>query len=291
LAGVVLIYTLAPWKVKWGISKESAKELVKFGIPFQLNSILAFLKDRLVILIVANMVGPLGIGYTTWAQNITFLPLEVMNIMTRLTFPAFSRLQHDQVALKETLERTIFFISLLSYPILFGVLAVVPSIVEHIYKYDYRPALPMIYMYSLTAFWAAMSTPFTNFLNAIGKIKITLKLMIMWTILEWVLTPILTYKYGFIGVALASAIISFTSLVPIYIIKRMTHVSIIKNTYQPFLAALTMGIITYVFCVFYVRDLLTLALSVVLGGFIYVLLIGIFAREMVLVNFKKIKNA
>lgn len=162
-AGTGLIYVLAPWKVRLGVSKSSLKSLVRFGIPFQINSMLALLKDRLVPLVIAKMVGAVGVGYITWAQNIAFMSLEVMNIMTRVMFPAFARLQDDREELRKTLERTVFITCLFFYPLLFGTLAIAPSLVAHVVSSKWQPALPLIYLFAINAFWAAISTIFTNF--------------------------------------------------------------------------------------------------------------------------------
>lgn len=267
--GLVLIFIISPWKLRLGFQKASAKQLLNFGVPFQINSLLALLKDKLVPLVIARMVGPVGVGYITWSQNLAFMPLEVMNIMTRITFPAFARLQDDQEMLKDTLEKSIFFTSLFFYPLLFGLLAIAPSLVTYIVSAKWQSALPLIYLFALGAFWATLSSPFTNFLNAIGKIRITLYLMVMWTALEWLLSPLLTYFYGFYGVAIASALISFSSIIPIIIIKRIIDVRIIKNIYQPLVVAMVMAALAYIASNILVRNVLSLFLVIITSGVFY----------------------
>ena len=276
VAGSALINYLSPWKISLGLNKTALKSLLSFGLPFQTNSILALLKDRLVPLVVARIVGATGVGLITWAQAVTFMSLEVMNIMSRITFPAFSRLQHDDKALKSTLEKTLFLTSILFYPMLFGFVAIAPKFISEIVSEKWKPALPLIYLFSVTVFWANLSSPFTNFLNAVGRVKTTLKLMVMWTILEWVLTPIATIKFGFLGVGIASALISFTSIIPIIIIKRIIPVAIFRSIWQGLLAAGLMFIFTSVWSYYFVTDLVSLAVAVFLsvltyGGLIYLL--------------------
>ncbi len=289
ITGVILIYTIAPWRISLGFSKAAAKSLLNFGIPFQLNSILALLKDRLVPLVIANIVGPTGVGFITWAQGIAFLPLEVMNIIIRITFPAFSRLQDDRRSLKLTLEKSLFVTALFLYPLLFGLLAIAPSLVKEVVSSKWQPALPLIYLFAVNTFWATLSTVFTNVLNSIGKISITLKLMIFWTIITWLLTPPLTLIFGFIGVAIASAIISFTSLLPIIIIKKIINVEIVKSIWQPILASAVMALVVYLFSSIYVRNLLELLVVVLMGGFIYLLLIIIIAQKAIKENIGQFK--
>lgn len=291
ISGTVLMYLIAPWKIAIGLSRNSIRPLINFGLPFQLNSLLALLKDRLVPLVIAKMVGSLGVGYITWAQSWAFMPLEIMNIMTRITFPAFARLQDNKVALKATLEKSIFFTALLFYPLLFGLLAIAPSLIEHVVSNKWKPALPLIYLFSVTAFWATLSTPFTNFLSAIGKIKVTLSLMAMWTVLEWALSPVLTLFYGYYGVAIASCLIAFTSFLPILIIRKIIKFEIIKNIYRQLISAFLMALIVFYFAQNYIYDLLTFTLVVLLGGCIYFLLIILILKENLIENFKSLTQS
>jgi O-antigen/teichoic acid export membrane protein len=284
--GVVIIYLIAPWNLAVGFSKAAAKELLEFGVPFQLNSMLALLKDRLVPLVIARIVGSLGVGYITWGQSIAVLPLEVMFIMTRVTFPAFSRLQDDKVALKHTLEKAVFATGLFLYPALFGILALAPSLVHHVVSNKWLPALPLIYLFSINTFWAMLSTLFTNFLNAIGKIGITLKLMVMWTVLEWILAPILTIKFGFIGMGFDVALISFTSIIPIIIVRRYIKVEIFTNIWPSLLSASLMGVILFFISSLVVSNLATLLLMVLVGAVIYLGFLLLFDRVRVMVYIK-----
>lgn len=289
LMGVLAIFVIAPWKVSVGFSKSSIKTLLSFGLPFQLNSILALLKDRLVPLVIAKMVGSVGVGYITWAQSLAFLSLEAMNIMIRVTFPAFSRLQDEKKKLEETLEDSLFLTGLLLYPALFGLITIAPSLINYVVSAKWQPALPLIYLFSVGAFWATLSSPFTNFLNAIGKINITLKLMIMWTALEWILSPILTIHFGYLGVGVASAMISVTSIIPIFIIKRIVDVEIIKNIWQPIAGASVMAMFSFFMAQNFVRSFPTLLIVIAVSALFYFGLMTLLCKQrlsQLLFNFK-----
>jgi PST family polysaccharide transporter len=291
ITGTSLIYILAPIKIRLGIEKEAARQLLSFGLPYQTNSLLAVLKDRLVPLVVARMVGPVGIGYITWAQAMAFLPLELMNIVIRITFPAFSRLQEDKETLSRAVEKSLFVTALLVYPVLFGLGAILPSVVSFVVSSKWQPALPSFYLFAFATFWAVISTTFTNTLNAIGHIKTTLKLMIAWTILTWVLTPLLVLIYGFIGVALSSFLISFTSVIVIILVKRILAVKVLDSIFLPALTSFLMAVGIYLFAQSFVRDKFTLGVAIILGVFIYVALIFLFSKEKILQGLKELRNA
>lgn len=289
--GVAMIYILAPVRIGFGLEKSSARKLLSFGIPYQANNLLALLKDRLVPLVIARMVGPVGIGYITWAQAIAFLPLEVMNVVIRITFPAYSRIQGDRELLGKAVEKSLYVTALMVYPFLFGLGAILPAAVTYIVSSKWQPAVLSFYLFAFSTFWAVISTTFTNILNAVGHIKTTLKLMVMWTVLTWLLTPLLVLLYGFVGVAIASFVISFTSVVTIILVKRILAIKVIDSIIIPALASFIMGGIVYIFSTLLVRDKIMLVLAIAVGIVIYLSLIWLFDRERMIADLRNLRDA
>lgn len=262
---------------------------MNFGIPFQINNLLALLKDRLVPLLVAGMVGPLGFGYIEWSQGYAFLPLQIMSSIITVTFPAFSRLQDNKLALGRAIEKSLFVTCLAVYPILFGIGALLPSVIKYVVSAKWQPAEVSFYFFAFSVLWSVVSTTFTNALNAIGKVKLTLYLMIMWTVLTWVLTPLLVLRYGFEGVAIASFIISFSSAITIVMVKRILEVKVMNAVFLPITASLVMAICVDLFSANFIRDKLTLLLAIIFGGVVYGIIILLFARKRLISDLQSLR--
>jgi O-antigen/teichoic acid export membrane protein len=227
IVGAVVMFVIEPWSIGLAWSRDSFNTLVKFGVKFQLNDFLARIKDQLFFLVLGAYMLPLReFGYVNWAKNWSLYPytLTVSNVMA-ITFPTFSRLQAHPQALKRAIEKSLFFISLFIFPLLVGMSVFVTPLVELVDKYQkWQPALFSLILFSLSIGWGAISTPLTNTLNAIGHINTTLKLMVIWTVLTWVVTPIAVWYFGFNGVAIASFLISFTSVLSIYYVKKVVPI-------------------------------------------------------------------
>lgn len=290
ISGLIAIYILAPWRVKVGYSKKSAAELFHFGVPFQLNSILALLKDRLTPLITAFILGSEKTGYISWAQGIANRPLEVMSIVIRITFPAFSRLQNDKEGLKEIVEKALFLTVVLLYPVLFGIMAVLPVFIEVMGKQKFEPTMHLIYIFIIASFWSIPSTTFTNVLNAVGKIKITLILMVMWTLLTWILAPIFAIYFDYTGVAIAYLLISFTSIIPIIMVKNMFFIDIFGSIVKPLAASAIMAGLVFGLSLLLPRNLITLIVLVIVGITVYTAIIFLFAKKNILLAWHSFKN-
>lgn len=200
ILGAAVMFGLGPWQIGFSLKKESLKELLNFGVKFQLNDFLARIKDQLFFLALGLWFPLREFGYINWAKNWSIYPynLTVQSVMA-ITFPTFSRLQGDKNALRRAIEISIFFITLLIFPILVGMSTFIAPLVAIFPAYQkWTPALMSLVLFSLSVGWGAISSPLTNTLNAIGHINKTLKLMIMWTVLTWIVTPICIYFWGYL---------------------------------------------------------------------------------------------
>lgn len=245
--GLILIYYLQPWKPGIAFSKETLKGLFKFGVPYQINTFLATLKDDGMTIVLGGVIGPAGIGILSFAQKIARLPLTFfMDTVTRVTFPAFSRMQDSKQDLERSVTRSIFFICLLVFPSLTGIVILAPILVKVIPRYNqWVPALIPLIFISINFMFAAATTQLTNLLNAIGKIKITFYLMIMWTVLTWLFIPFLAYKYGVIGASIGYSLVGLSSIVAILIAKKFVNFSITDSMVKPLVGSILMGLVIF----------------------------------------------
>lgn len=246
LVGLVVIYVVSPWSIGFSFSLKSIKKLFKFGIPFQLNSFIAVAKDRLSNLLVAGIIGRESFGIISWAQKGPRMPLSLMDAVMRVTFPAFSRIQEHQDLLKKSLEKSVFYIAVFIFPSLAAIALIAPDIINFIPKYTkWSPAVIPLYLFAINYAIAAITTPLTNAFNAVGKISITTKLMIMWTVLTWVFYPILSLKFGYIGTSIATLIVGCSSFIVWYLSDRIFKTNIFVTILKPLLSTL---IIVFLLC-------------------------------------------
>ena len=292
ISGLITIYLISPWRIRFGFSKSSASRLLSFGVPFQLNSLLALIKDDLFIAYLGKVLPIAQVGYIGFAQKWAFTPLRlIMDNVIRITFPSFSRLQDEKDVLKKAIEKSIFAASFLIFPALFGLVILSPYFVNLIPKYiKWEPALISLAFFSLNAGLSSVSTPLTNALNAIGKIKVTLYLMVFWTIATWVITPLFIVMYGFNGVSYASALISLSVVIVIYLVRRYVKFDVLKATIYPFIGSIVMALIIYFLSPSFVKSIPTLIFMILLGAVVYFSCVFILARREILENIQLVKN-
>jgi len=279
IVGTVLMYALSFWVPQIGISKKSLKELLAYGVPFQTNVFLALIKDDLILFFLGKAVGLEGLAYIGWAKRWAESPIRiVMDNVSKIMFPVFSRIQTERDRISVLLDKVIFYQTLVLAPIFVGMALLMPEVVQLIPKYSkWEPAIPLFYLIAISAFLSSYSTPFTNLFNAVGKVKTTFKFMLYWTTMSWILVPILTHYFGLYGFPISLIILSLTFVVILQVAKRIVPFSFVRNVVPAITASLAMGVVVY-----FTRGIgvnwMHIGISIMLGAVTYVLLLSVVFR-------------
>jgi len=290
IVGTILIYFFSPWKIGFAFEFTSLRNLLKFGLPYQTNSFLAVIKDRLMNVFLWKIIGATGVGIIGWAQKWAQMPLRfVMDSVMKVTFPAYSRMQDHKEELSLAVEKTLFFISLFVFPMLTGIIILARPLVSLIPRYaKWETALFAFYLFCFNSAWGAVTTPLTNVLSAVGKIKIVFKLMIMWTTLTWIIFPVLAIKFGYNGVAAAAALVSISSIVAVVMAKKEVKFRFVSSISRPIIGSIVMGGLIFLLSQFLAKNIFGIIFLVLSGGGIYFGLIYLMTGKQFITDIKKL---
>ncbi len=301
IVGTVMIYFMQPWMPKFKFSWKSAKALLSFGIPFQGNSFLSFLKDDLLIIYLGGAIGFKDLGIVVFAKKYAEFSIRLISDnLNRVAFPIFSNFQKQKDWLKKSIEKILFYENFMIFPAIVGAMFVFGAVLKVIPGYydKWHLALFSFYFFSLSALFVSIYSPFINLFNAVGKIKTTLLFMIVWIALTWILVPPSIVVMGYNGVSLAFFIMSLTFIFVLIQAKKSAEFSLSAAYKEPALATLAMtlfiGIAYFVFNKIIVNNYLYLISAIVGGAGVYLLAIYLqkgkgFVSELVgLLRFKKL---
>jgi PST family polysaccharide transporter len=273
ILGAIALNVIAPWPIGWKLNKQSARELLHFGVPFQLNSVLALIKDNITPTIIAVWYGPAAVGFVNVAQNISSRPMEISTIVSRITFPTYSRIQGDKERLKRWIEKSIHLMSVVYFPAIIGLIVTARPILEFLYadKSDkWLPALPTLLWFLVAAIPVVITTTYTNAIYATGHPKIVLSLMVLYTALTWGIgLPMIRY-FGYVGIAMTVCLITYLTFpLVIYALKKVVVVDTWGMVWRPLLASILMGGIVLIVRDTMVHGLLSLIGAIVVGLGVY----------------------
>ena len=293
IVGLVTLYILQPWMPGIAFSKKSFKKLLGFGVPYQLNTFIAVAKDDGITIFLGKILGLEMMGLLNWAQKWAQMPLRIfLDSVTKVTFPAFSRIQDRKAELERAVTSSLFFISFLVFPSVLILVLTSPMIVAIVPRYEkWIPALLPLAIVSVNTMFASVTTQLTNLLNAIGKIKITMKLLIMWSVLSWAFIPLLAQHYGLVGASVGYALVGSSSIVAIWIVKRLVNFSIWDGFGKTLLASLLMAVFMLVFRPFLPYNLAGLGVITMIGGSVYLILVFVLVGPKLFADVRKIAKA
>jgi len=290
--GIVTIYVIKRWPIGFAWDKTAIKELIGSGTKFQLNDFLARVKDQLFTLALGWWLPLNQFGYIAFAQSYSQVPytLTVQNVIA-ITFPTYSRLQNDKQLLKRAIEKTLFFISLSIFPLLIGMCVFITPLLHLVPKLaKWQPAVLTFILFTLSIGGGAISTPLTNTLSAVGKINTTLKLMVFWLVLTWVLTPLCIHFFGFNGVGISTFLIALTSVLPIYFVNKIVKIDVVGNIWRQFVSAMGMAVVGVVFLPVWSQSFILMLAGMGVTGLSYVVFLGIVGRAKLLQELKSLRR-
>jgi teichuronic acid exporter len=177
--GAVLVYLAAPWRVQLGFDAVIAKNILRYGIPFQLQNITNQASSWITPVLVASLIGPQAVGFLAWASSNGQKPLVLVDNVMRVAFPHFSRIRNDRAAVEHTLNRYLTYLLLPAGLWLAVILTAGQPLAQWIYSDKWVPAVPSLTIFAAVlcvevVFWVVGVT-----LNSLGAVTATTRVVLL----------------------------------------------------------------------------------------------------------------
>ncbi|MHB8910148.1 MAG: oligosaccharide flippase family protein [Syntrophales bacterium] len=284
LAGTALIYFLSDWTPSAYFKPSLVKGLVRFGLPYQGNTVLGFIKDAVTPLFVGAYSGAAAVGFVNWARSSAFAPLMLSETFGRVAFPAFSRIQEDRGLLARAVERSMRGITLVMFPVTVLMIALGPEIIRVIFTDKWMPALWAYYFYCTSPLVIGVVLPMYSAILALGRSGIVLKMTGALLVLEWGMGVPLVLAFGFNGIAFSQPVIAVLFF---FIYRRVLHsesvkISVFKNIRTSFFSAVAAGLAAKVIMGCLSVAPLTLAVVLLAAASVYAAAVWRFEKSVLL---------
>lgn len=145
LARVALLWALTEWRPRLLFDVHAARELWRFSANLAGFSGVNYWSRNADNFLIGIFVGPAALGIYGRAYNLMLLPLtQVVGVISRVMFPALSRLQDDPERVKRAYLRAIGIIGLITFPLVAGLLVAAEPFVLALLGPKWRDVIPVL---------------------------------------------------------------------------------------------------------------------------------------------------
>jgi O-antigen/teichoic acid export membrane protein len=274
-----LIWMVTDWRPSFRFNKGVARELFGYGKHILGASVLIFLITNIDSAIVGKMLGMEALGFYTLAATIANLPAtQITFLISRVMFPAYSKLQDDTDAMKNAYLKTLKYVSMLSIPAAFGIFVLAQDFVRVVLGERWMPAVPALQVLCFYGLMRSISATTGNVFQAKGKPQIVSKFAsIQLLAMSFIIYP-LTSSYGIFGTSIAvtvpAVIIHLYGILLVCRIFDENVIDVFKVVSIPLAGSIIMAIFIYFikYFIYYInlQPILYLVILIIFGSIFYI---------------------
>ncbi len=181
-----LIPTVIYWMTnKWFpllvFSRQSFKELSKFGIFMFLSHFVNQLGSRLSTLMIGRLYNSTVVGYYSKAFTTENLASHsISSVMTQITYPLYAEVQDNKTQLGNMIKRLTQTIAYITFPLLSLLIIIAKPVFLLLYSNRWLPCVPYFQVLCICGIATCLQSVNTQSIAAIGKSRV----MFGWTLLK-----------------------------------------------------------------------------------------------------------
>ena len=149
---------------------------IKFGAYLTADALVNQLNSNIATVILSRTLGAVIAGGYNLAYNVAVLPPSRLNpILTRVLFPAFSKIQDDKEKLRQNFYKLLSFVGLINFPVLLGLLVVSNNFVITIFGEKWLFITPILQVLCVVGLLRSIGNPIGSLLMAKARVDISFK--------------------------------------------------------------------------------------------------------------------
>ena len=258
LAGQVTLvfasYIIHPYRPKLSFNWKQVKKLFGFGKWILGSSILGFIVKQGDDIVVGKVLNAAALGLYQMAFRLSNLPAtEITQVVSRVTFSAYSKIQDNLSRLKNAVTRTIRMVSVISFPLGGGMFIIAAEATAVLLGDKWLPMVPAFQIMCLSGVLRSITANFGSVFNSTGRPDIQTKASLINTLILMITIYPLVKHFGIVGAVYSRLLTLFTQFYTwpnILKILQMKLKEIIKTFLMPLIATLLM-----IFSVFMAKNI------------------------------------
>ncbi len=214
----VLLLVVLSWK-KWHphfhFATKDVKRYLNFGLYQMGEKAINYFNSNFDYLLIGSLLGAESLGYYTLAYQLIIKPVSTINsVISRVAFPVFSRIQHDNQKLKMAFLKILRILSIINYPIYAGVTVVAPIAIPLLLGEKWLPSIILIQILSIVGMFRSTGNPVGSLILSKGRADLGFKWNLAITITQ---IPVLYFGAKIGGsVGVTTALVALQCLYSIF---------------------------------------------------------------------------
>jgi lipopolysaccharide exporter len=207
-------YIISSYRPRFNISLSKAKELFSFGKWILTGGIVEFILKKGDSIFVGKFLGGAALGiYQVAFMAANLVGTEMINIVARVMFPAYSILQDNSMKIKDGYLKVLIFVCMVSFSFSSFIIVFGNDIIRILLGDKWISMVPAMQVFAVYAVIRAVGSTATPVFRGLGRPDITVKLhMGKLGLLALFIYP-LSKNYGIFGTA-ASVLLSSLIMSP-----------------------------------------------------------------------------
>lgn len=217
LVSAAMFVQASPWRTQWGWDRAKVRELLKFGSPLAVTSLIVWGTGYADQLLIGNLLGSVTLALYAQAVNLAAWPISMFSQPLRSVAPAlFARMQHDPGALNRVVSRVFSLLMTVTVPACVFLSVTAGPVVHALFGTKWDGSESALRWLALAALARIAIDLCYDFLVVTKQSSSVLFAQVVWlgTLLPAVA---LSSRFGLSGVALGQVAVGFLVVVPVYL--------------------------------------------------------------------------
>jgi O-antigen/teichoic acid export membrane protein len=246
----MLLWYASGWKPHLEFNWKLAKELFRFGKFVMGSGLTIFLFHNVDYMVIGRLLSTRALGIYMFSYKLAnFSAANITRIVGQVLFPTYSKIQNDLERIRNGYFRVALWVSLIAFPICFGLIFFGGSFLTALYGNKWIEAIPVVQVLAVYGLCRCFGMTTGSVFMALGQPKWLMYVSIFQLIVMVALIYPAIKLYGILGVAWAGAI-AMTLGVILVVAKTARMLKISMLTYLKTIsygAILSLGVVILVY--------------------------------------------
>ncbi len=211
-------WMFAKWRPKLVFRMSDIKTIQHYIVNLSAFNIINYFIRNADYILIGKFLGAQALGYYTLAYKIMLFPIQnISNIVSRVFFPVYSKLQNNDVQFRQLFNDVANWIALITFPLMAGIFILSSPIIELFFDDKWHPIIPVLMILAPVGLLQSISVTSGSIYQAKGRTD----WMFRWGIVSGIVTVggfAIGLNWGIKGVAFSYLVTNLLLFLPTFII-------------------------------------------------------------------------